>query len=194
MRWKLLAALLLSLSTINSSAEERRWAEVSGGYSFLNGDLLRNASGWDLSVMKTFRWDGARKPWLGFKGEVSAYHQSVPAGHLHDHNFLFGPQVFHEFSHSTVNAYGLAGLSHTGGALGSHNGFGSASGGSFDLDFSRPVALRIVQVDYQMARVSGVPRNNLRVSAGIVLRLIGYVDFAPRRQRRNGESSPTPIR
>jgi hypothetical protein len=193
MRLKLLAVLLLVVWKVSSFAEERRWAEISGGYSFLNGGLLHNASGWDLGVMKTLRWDAARRPWLGIKGEFSAYHQSVPSGNLHDHNLLFGPQVFHEFSHSTVNAYGLAGLSHTGGALGSHNGFGSAWGGSFDFDFSRSVAFRIVQMDYEMARISGVPRNNVRVSAGIVFRLLGYVDFGPRRQPRSPESSPAHI-
>jgi len=140
------------------SAEERRWAEISGGYSYLNGNLLRHASGWDLSGSKTLGWDAGRKPWIGIKGEFSAYHQSNNTGHLDDHNFLIGPQFFYVFSHSTVNGCGLAGISHIGGTQGNHSGFASALGGSFDLDITRVVALRMAQVDYYMANVQAHPK------------------------------------
>jgi hypothetical protein len=167
-RLTLLAIVVVFLGCINSSAEERRWAEISGGYSFVNGSLLSNASGWDLSGSKTLGWAAGRKPWIAIKGEFSAYHHSLTAGRLDDHSFLIGPHFFHGFSHSTVNAYGLAGISRIGGTLGNHNAFASALGGSFDLDITRAFALRIAQVDYYMASVSGSPQDRMRVSAGLL--------------------------
>jgi len=44
-------------------------------------------------------------------------------------------------------------------------------GGGLDLKVSPNVALRLFQADYEMSRFSGTRQDNIRLSAGIVIRV-----------------------
>jgi hypothetical protein len=177
MRKTWITIILLLACHAPAIAEARSFGDVFAGYSLLNGNLLHQASGWNVALAKNFGVDKGR-PWFGIRGDISAYHQSVSLGHNHVHDFLAGPQIFHSFDHFTVSAHGLVGISHTGGSLGSHNGFSSAIGGALDWDINPLIAIRIAQIDYHQAQLFGGTQQNVRFSAGVVLRFIGMFDPA----------------
>lgn len=169
------------------SAEAREVANVFVNYSLLNGDLIHNASGWEVGYTQNLRIERPR-PLLGIQGVVSAHHESVPQGHIHVHDLMFGPNFQNGFGHFTLSAHTLAGFAHTGGELGSHNGFASAVGGNVDWDMVMGFSLRLASVDWYQAHVLGSVQHNVRFSAGIVIRLEGFFDRGPPAPPRQTDS------
>lgn len=143
-------------------------------YSLLNGNLLHNASGWEVGGTSDFNVTSSG-PLFGIQGVFSAHHQSVSQGHFHLHDLMLGPTVQNSFGSFTLSGHALAGLAHTGGELGSHNGFSTAVGGNLVWDISPVLGLRVAGVDWYQAHVSGSSQN-VRFSAGVVFRLIGFFD------------------
>lgn len=179
MRVSLQIVCVVLIFATHAAAEARNWAEAFGGYSLLNGDLFHRGSGWEFSVTKNLMLDRG-KPWLGIQGDVSAHHQSTGLAQRNEHSFLVGPQFEHSFERFTLSARGLAGLSHTSGSLGSDNSFSACAGGGADWNLTELLAIRIAQFDYQSVRLNGIYQHNARISAGIVFRIAGYYDRAPR--------------
>lgn len=159
-------------------AEARELANVFVNYSLLNGNLTHNASGWEIGYTQNFNIDRP-KPFGGIQAIVSAHHQSVPQGHIHVHDLMLGPNLQNSLGPFTVSAHVMAGFAHTGGTLGSHNGFASALGGNFDWDINPILAIRLCSIDWYHSRLLGASQQNVRFSAGVVLRLVGFFDRAP---------------
>ena len=160
------------------SAEAREFANVFVNYSLLNGDLTHNASGWEIGYTQNFNINRP-KPFWGIQGIVSAHHQSVPQGHIHVHDLMLGPNLQNALGPFTISTHVLAGFAQTGGTLGSHNGFASAIGGNFDWDINPILAIRLGSVDWYQSRLFGRSQQNVRFSAGVVLRVIGFFDKMP---------------
>ncbi len=107
--------------------------------------------------------------------------------------FMFGPRLSFRRGPVTPFVQALYGIAHAGAVtltgcsgigctpLPSETGFAMAFGGGLDIKIHRHVALRLIQAEYLMTRFvdrstdAGVtaPQNDVRISAGLVLRFGG---------------------
>jgi opacity protein-like surface antigen len=157
------------------------------GYSYENTnsstldlDLSRaNLHGWEAS------FEGKVLPWIGIVADVAGHYgsqsfvQPTPNGPQninvtgHQQEYLFGPRLSVPVGRVTPFAEVMVGLAHihTGGTLPgpSNTSFATAVGGGIDYRVVRPLALR-VEGDYIRTKFFSATQNNLRLSAGIVLR------------------------
>jgi outer membrane immunogenic protein len=97
--------------------------------------------------------------------------------------YLVGPRVTHKagpgitaFAQALIGgAQGFNGYFPTAtSSSSSANSFAFSTGGGVDLDISHHLAIRVLQADYLYTRLpnaSGDKQNNLRLGAGIVLRI-----------------------
>ncbi len=120
---------------------------------------------------------------IAIVGQVSGQHASNIEGTGADltfTSFLAGPRYSFNVTRRVVPfAQVLFGGAHVSGSLpgaslvGSSNAFAMTIGGGFDIGLSPHFAVRAAQLDYFMTRFpNGINdrQNNLRLSAGIVLR------------------------
>ena len=121
---------------------------------------------------------------IAIVGQVSGQHASNIEGRGADltfTSFLAGPRYSFNVTRRVLPfAQVLLGGAHASGNLapdntgaGSSNAFAMTAGGGVDIGLNRHFAIRAAQIDYFMTRFSnGVNdrQNNLRLSAGIVLR------------------------
>jgi opacity protein-like surface antigen len=157
------------------------------GYSYENTnsstldlDLSRaNLHGWEAS------FEGKVLPWIGIVADVAGHYgsqsfvQPTPNGPQninvtgHQQEYLFGPRLSVPVGRVTPFAEVMVGLAHihTGGTLPgpSNTSFATAVGGGIDYRVFHPLALR-VEGDYIRTKFFSATQNNLRLSAGIVLR------------------------
>jgi hypothetical protein len=178
MRLAYSVAVILTASSL-SFAEARSLADLFGGYSLLNGNTSTTASGWELSYTQNLKVN-EHKPWLGIEGDLSAHHQSFRQGHSHLHTLTFGPQFTKSFRSFTFTSHSSAGLVHTAGVPGSHNGVAFALGGGAEWKINELWGVRVAQVDYSPFRFARQWQNNVRISSGIALHLIGFFDHVRR--------------
>ena len=141
-------------------------AQGSKAEIFLGGSFLRNSSttysGWNTSIT------GNVLPWLGVTADFSGHYNSP----LHVHTYTFGPRLavpqdtgLVPFTQAT---FGVARLS----AFGSHvNGFGAYIGGGLDWIAREHIAIRLMEIDAQLTRISGNNSSGTRLSFGVVFRL-----------------------
>ena len=136
-------------------------AELFAGGSFLR-DNSTTYSGWNTSIT------GNMLPWLGVTADVSGHYNSP----LHITTYTFGPRLavpedtgLVPFTQAT---FGVARLS----ALGNHaNGFAAYIGGGLDWIARPHIAIRLMQLDAQLTRISGNNSSGSRISFGVVFRL-----------------------
>jgi len=139
----------------------------------------QNLNGWELSA--TYRF----LPFLGIASDFSG-HYGAAVSHsgsdVHQHNFLFGPEVSLPARVSPF-AHVLFGATHqslSSGSLFTPNGvisipsvansaFATAIGVGIDLKVIPHVWIRPIQIDYLATRLHGGTQNQPRVSAGLVL-------------------------
>jgi hypothetical protein len=136
-------------------------AELFGGASFLR-DNSRTYSGWNASIT------GNALPWLGVTADFAGNYNSP----LHIYTYTFGPHLavpqdsgLVPFTQAT---FGVARLS----AAGMHaNGFGAYVGGGLDWIATDHIAVRLMEIDAQLTRISGNNNSATRISFGVVFRL-----------------------
>jgi hypothetical protein len=133
---------------------------------FAGGSFLRNSgttySGWNTSIT------GNMLPWLGVTADFSGHYNSP----LSVYTYTVGPRLsvpqdsgLVPFTQAT---FGVARLS----ALGAHiNGFGAYIGGGLDWIAKEHIAVRLMQLDAQLTRISGNNSSGTRISFGVVFRL-----------------------
>ena len=133
---------------------------------FLGGSFVRNSStnygGWNTSITGNFL------PWLGATADFSGHYNSP----LSIHTYTFGPRLavpqdsgLVPFTQAT---FGVARLS----ALGANvNGFAAYIGGGMDWIARDYLAIRLMQLDAQLTRISGNNSSGTRLSFGVVFRL-----------------------
>lgn len=123
---------------------------------------------------------------LAVVGEVASQHASNIAGSGTDltlTSYLFGTRYsWRKAGHFVPFAQVLLGGAHAGGDFapartgfaGSSNAFAMILGGGLDVTLSKRFAVRTFQADYYLTRFANAVndhQNNLRISAGLVLRL-----------------------
>lgn len=102
----------------------------------------------------------------------------VPGVHFDSYNFLVGPVASNRFADTTVFVHALAGanlIRTSGSGLNtlSDTSFAMAFGGGFDINATRHVSVRPIEIDYLFTKHGDAPnnvQNNVRVSAGFVFR------------------------
>lgn len=164
MRKMLIVLGLVLLVSGTAMAQDNPKAEIFGGYTYLrlSGGVNCHGGGGSVAV-------NANK-WIGFVGEVGVCRVSSLG--FHAVSYQFGPKLtYRENDRVTPFAQVLFGGVHVAGGGVSQNGFEMTAGGGFDVKVARSFAIRLVDVGYVLTRVGGVRQNNVRIAAGIVIRL-----------------------
>lgn len=189
-----------AVPTRDESAYHWPRVELFGGYSYVRFNTSGNLSGTSFSQSTNLNGGSASlainldKHW-GIVGDFGAYHNGN-VSHNVDANlysYLIGPR--YSFRNSTRWTPFLQVL--IGGVHGSveipanllgnptsvtftQNAFGMTAGGGLDVQASKHFAIRVIQAEYFMTNfsapstVTGLSvnrQNNLRISAGVVVRL-----------------------
>lgn len=182
-----LAFALVSFSLFSVTAQAQDFPRVDVGVDY--NYVRTNAPPGGCGCITLHGGDG----WVAFNfthsiaivGQVSGQHASNIDGSGADltfTSFLAGPRYSFNVTRRVVPfAQVLLGGAHVSGSLapenigiaGSSNAFAMTAGGGVDIGLSPHFAIRAAQIDYFMTRFNnGVNdrQNNLRLSAGIVLR------------------------
>ncbi len=132
-----------------------------------------NLNGWNASLSGYFnRYLGVTADFSGAYG--SPEFLGVPI-HTKLHTFMFGPVLrLPNPTHLTPFVHALGGGARisgdTSGLSGSETDAAWAVGGGLDLSIAPLLSVRLAQVDLLQTRTGGTNQNNLRYSAGVVLR------------------------
>lgn len=171
--------------TLALAAQEAPKAEVFGGYSYLRADLSgishENFNGWEASLTGNFN------RYFGVTADFSGHYKSITGISVNDYSILFGPQLSYRTERVTGFGHALFGLNRAGATIGgstipiiggfipsasdSDTSYGMAFGGGFDVNVGKWFAIRLAQLDYLRTHHLDIAQNNLRYSAGIVLKL-----------------------
>lgn len=174
------------MTTFPAAAQSSRRLDAGADYDFLHTNAppgscpCFSASGGDA-------WAGYMfSSGLSIVGEVASQHASNIGGSGEDltlTSFLAGPR--YSYLHiKRVVPFGelLLGAAHADGSLspensginGSSNAFAMVAGSGLDVPVTKRISIRAVRADYYLTRfANGVNdhQNNLRISAGIVVRI-----------------------
>ena len=162
-------------------------AELFGGYSYFraNPDAI-NLNGWNASITANItNWFGVEGDFSGHYGSPQIYGFQVPYVDVNSYTYMAGPRLTFRsnavapFAHFLIGA-DRASTSAFGYSI-SDTALATAIGGGVDLNLSRSLAIRAIQMDYVMTRFQTGPQiffsgfddrqNNFRLSAGLVLKL-----------------------
>jgi Outer membrane protein beta-barrel domain len=171
------AVIIVSLLLLSGVAAHAQFYAF-GGYSYLNADLnsagRTSLNGWNGSV------EGKVLPLLGLVADFSGEYGSANIAFdgasstsvtIHQHNFLFGPQVSFSVSKFRPFAHALFGASHASdnalGVSSSNNAFAYALGGGIDYHLVPLFAWRI-QADLLQTRFNSTSQNDVRIATGLV--------------------------
>lgn len=190
---------------IAGSSKAQDKVELFGGYSYFRASIREeqlslgtpcppnctvvtlvsphaNLNGWEFSGQYKLL------PFLGAVADFNGTYGTLHSGAVHEHTFLFGPQVslparVSPFAHAL---FGVANESQGQTSavcnalappfqqcsgfvsLGSDTSFATAVGAGFDIKLAPFVKLRLIQVDYLRTQLHGATQNQARASAGIV--------------------------
>jgi hypothetical protein len=136
-------------------------AEVFLGGSFLR-DNSTTYSGWNASVT------GNMLSWLGVTADLAGHYNSP----VNLHTYTVGPRLAVPQDTGVVPftqaTFGVARLKVPGAHF---NGFGAYIGGGLDWIAREHIAIRLIQLDAQLTRISGNNSSGTRISFGVVFRL-----------------------
>ncbi len=180
----LLLGLFVTARPMKAQEQASR-LEVYGGYYYVRFNVNSNLPG--VAPSATYNGNGGggqleynANHWLGIVGDLAGYGATSTAnGQLVGGAFtyLFGPRV--NFRHGKVTPFAqtlFGGIRTTDGIgqSGPENNLVMTAGGGIDFKVSRHVSVRPIQAEYFMTKLSdglNNRQNNLRIGAGIVLRL-----------------------
>ncbi len=173
-------------------AQKTPAVELFGGYSYLrthtfSGGGDYNLNGWQASLTNNMN------RWLGLEADFNNHYGTAPPAFVDRSprfSYLFGPRFTFRmlpgvtpFAHALFGAVRGTAVVETSGPVCPPVGvpycvtltrpqtaFGMAYGGGLDLKVTRGMWLRLFQADYMTSNFTNDGRNDLRVSAGIVLR------------------------
>ena len=186
------ANICLVFLSVAALAQVAPRVEVFGGYQLVDsyGDQGETGStgfvlnGWNASV------SGYYNRYFGLTVDVAGSYATPtvvlpPVGGIpvstHLYTFTGGPVIrianpsrYQPFIHALfgeAHVLGSASIARAGGSVsGSNNGFAVALGGGLDIKVSPLIGIRPVQLDFLQTHVGGSTENNIRYSAGVVLR------------------------
>jgi hypothetical protein len=170
--------VLLILSGISAAQETAPAFDLFGGYSYLKTDAdlpNRSRHGWEVAgSFHLNRWLGVT---LDSSRHWSNEFEDIPFSTKDSaHIFLIGPTFSYrvpKFSAFAHLLFGAASVRETITDLGETSGetdFASAYGGGLDWHAGQHWGIRLTQMDYLKTKFANASQNNLRVSAGLVIR------------------------
>lgn len=184
----LLLVLCLPLAAL--AQEEAPKVEMFGGYSYLRVNPGGGIDGISSHGFNTSLAGNITRN-IGIVGEFSRFTKSINISDVLDEpifgtfeararvsTFMFGPRFTLRGGNAEPFVHALFGGAHgkfeasAAGLSESVSGvaFAYALGGGLDIKAHDNFAIRIAQLDYIQARVAGERLNNLRYSAGVVIR------------------------
>jgi hypothetical protein len=190
------AGILVILVCVTGSAafaQGSPTAEVFLGYSYADAEVSNISRGWNGAVT------GNYNNWLGVVADVSGHYNSQnTVGNdgetvtnvetkINVYTFAVGPKFTMHIGRVAPFVHLLAGIARTSLSVSEHsgnlnfsvsnssNGFVGIAGGGLDIEAIRPLAIRLIQVDYNYIRfntfgVTGPQSNAVRIGAGLVIR------------------------
>jgi len=190
------AGILLILICVIASAafaQHPPKAEIFGGYSYADAEVSNISKGWNGAVAGNFT------NWFGVVGDVSGHYYSQNTvgievetitnveTKIHVHTFALGPQFTMHVGRVAPFVHLLAGIAHTSLSVSEHagnvnfsvsdssNGFAGIAGGGLDIEATRQLAIRAIQIDYKYIQfdtfgVKAPHSNAVRIGAGLVIR------------------------
>jgi outer membrane protein with beta-barrel domain len=170
-------ALLLGLTLAAQTALQAQTgypgADVFSGFSYMNADggggPRQNFVGWQAGFGGNFTRS------LGIVGDFGGQYKSISGVSVSLYQYLAGPQMNFHFPGSTAFVHALVGGASARGSYGglsaSSSGFALGLGGGLDVGVSKRFAVRVFQVDYVPAHLSGSWQSNIRIGVGITARL-----------------------
>jgi hypothetical protein len=169
---KLLVLLPLFILPLSVTAQEVPRIEVYGGYSNLMSNL--NVSSFDMSGVDFSAAENLNS-WFGGALDISSHFGTENGFKTNMETAMYGPVFsYRKVRHVVVFSHGMLGAVRGGpnylDISKSEVRFGALAGGGVDVQVSRMVALRLIQADYVLTHFSSVRQDNIRVSAGLVLR------------------------
>ena len=187
--------LVILVGAIGSAAfaQDSPKVEIFGGYSYADAEVSNVSKGWNGAVA------GKLTNWFGVVGDVSGHYHSQntvdteaePVTNvetkIHVYTFTLGPQFSIRIGRVAPFIHVLAGIAHTSQSVSQRtgnvnfsmsdnsNGFAGIAGGGLDLGVTRPLAIRLIQVDYNYIKfdsfgVKGLHSNAIRIGTGLVIR------------------------
>jgi outer membrane immunogenic protein len=188
MRKPIAAALLIGLFGVALRARAQEQAsklELYGGYYYVRFNVNANLAG--VPPSQSFNGNGGggqleynANKWLGVVGDLAGYAAtSTVNGTLVGgaFSYLLGPRI--NFRREKITPFAqalLGGVATTSGIgrSGVQNNFALTAGGGIDFKVAEYVSVRPLQAEYFMTTLpDGLNnrQNNLRIGAGIVLRI-----------------------
>lgn len=175
--------VLLLFPWARAHAQSARSWDLSGNYSYVRsnappggcGCFSMNGGGGDVAYRFTDHFSLAGGVTLENAGSVPGSNQSFTLT-----AYQAGPRLFLRAGRQwTAFGHFLAGGAHASSAafadtVSSTNAFAATIGGGWQLHLNRAITLRVIEADYFLTKFpngSNDHQNNLRLSAGIVLRL-----------------------
>ncbi|HEV2299211.1 MAG TPA: hypothetical protein VGR72_11920 [Candidatus Acidoferrales bacterium] len=163
-------SLLLGLLLVLPLAAHAQGTTIFGGYSYVRldsssiiGTSKVNSHGWDASLTENvFKIIGATADF----GQTYATISGVKG---HQTTYMFGPEL-HFPARISPFVHALFGAARFSGLGSAKTAFASAEGGGIDLHAGHFLGLRVIQADYLNTHFASTRQNDLRLSAGILLR------------------------
>jgi len=159
---------LLFLLTLPAQAQEQPPFEIFSGFSWLNseGDQF---FGWQSDLTFNF------KSRYGFTADFSGQYGRVTVPgvgrfDVAEYQYLFGPRIAARGEKFTGFVHGLVGFAQISVGGGSASGLALGLGGGLDWNIGDQYALRIFQIDYVPAKISGIWGHQSRLGVGFVLK------------------------
>ena len=168
--WLIPAIVLLSISTAKAQ-EVVPQVEVSGGYSYLDGNL--NGTHFHLNGGGVSATENLNS-WFGGRVEFNAYNGNDAGTVVSAENITYGPVFsYRRFNRITPFAHVQIGVQHgSTGYLGISQSafkFAIAPGAGVDFALNRRTAIR-VDGEYLVTRFLDLTQENVNASVGIVFR------------------------
>jgi hypothetical protein len=173
MRRLSLVFVLILFSGVKSMAQNAPHVEIFGGYSHFLADISNTSFGLDggeVAVTENLnQWFGGTLDFSGQWGTLNGFNVDTQ-------QIMYGPVVachkcrsFTPFAHVLLGA--IRGSQEFNGISQSAFKFAAAFGGGIDIQVSQSFSIRAIQAEYLMSRFLETQQNNIRLSAGIVVKL-----------------------
>jgi hypothetical protein len=170
---KALIVLSLLMLPVGALAQETPKYEVFMGYSNFTADFTGssvNMNGVNFSAAENVN------SWFGGALDFSTHYGTDGGRSTNTQSLTYGPVFsYRRSAHVVPFVHALLGVDRGApeylGISKSELRFGVYGGAGVDVKITERFALRLIQADYLMTRFSSVRQDNMRLSAGVVLRL-----------------------
>lgn len=158
---------VMGLTASAAAQDDYPKGEVFGGFSYYRTDSGDDLYGFQTSLSGNFH----RR--FGVAVDFAGQYDSSFGITLQNYQLLAGPPFTLRGERLTGFAHALFGVEHIRGGSLSETGFAMGLGGGLDINVSRRIAIRAVQVDYVPNRFFGEWFHDARAAAGVVIKF-GY--------------------